>query len=103
MAVTTSRAAGHIQRWLPVVAAGALAAYALQRGLRRRRPEKGTGFIADRYSDTRQKLGAERVLELQDGLLRPRPAFAAGAALLAAYCLLEAGRGAPVNFIYFKF
>jgi alginate O-acetyltransferase complex protein AlgI len=41
--------------------------------------------------------------EIKDGLLRPRPAFAAGAALLAAYCLLEAGRGAPVNFIYFQF
>jgi D-alanyl-lipoteichoic acid acyltransferase DltB (MBOAT superfamily) len=41
--------------------------------------------------------------EIKDGLLRPRPALAAGAGLLAVYCLLEAGQGAPVNFIYFQF
>lgn len=41
--------------------------------------------------------------EIKDGLLRPHPALAAGGALLAVYCLLEAGQGAPVNFIYFQF
>ena len=41
--------------------------------------------------------------ELKDRLTRPRPAFAAGGAALAVYCLLEVGQGAPVNFIYFQF
>lgn len=41
--------------------------------------------------------------ELKDGLLRPHPAYAAFAAMLAVYCVLEVGRGAPVNFIYFQF
>ena len=65
----TSRTAGQIQRWLPIVAAGALAAFALQRGLRRRRPMKGTGFIADRYSDTRQKLGGQRGIHVEHSVL----------------------------------
>jgi uncharacterized membrane protein len=69
VAVTTSRTAGQIQRWLPVFAAGALAAYALQRGLRRRRPVKGTGFIADRDSDTRQKLGGARGVHVEHSVL----------------------------------
>ena len=69
MAVTTSRGAGQIQRWLPLVAAGALAAYALQRGLRRRRPLKGTGYISDRHSDTRQKLGGARGLHVEHAVL----------------------------------
>jgi D-alanyl-lipoteichoic acid acyltransferase DltB (MBOAT superfamily) len=41
--------------------------------------------------------------EIKDGLTRPQPALAAGAGALAVYCLLEAGQGAPVNFIYFQF
>jgi alginate O-acetyltransferase complex protein AlgI len=41
--------------------------------------------------------------ELKDKLCHPRPAFAAGGAVLAVYCLLEVGQGAPVNFIYFQF
>jgi alginate O-acetyltransferase complex protein AlgI len=41
--------------------------------------------------------------EIKDGLLRPHPAVAATAGVLAIYCLLEAGQGAPVNFIYFQF
>ena len=69
MAVTRFRGAGQVQRWLPVVAAGALAAYALQRGLRRRRPVKGTGFIADRYSDTRSKLGGSRGIHVEYSVL----------------------------------
>jgi len=41
--------------------------------------------------------------EIKDGMSRPRPAFAACGAVLAVYCLLEVGEGAPVNFIYFQF
>jgi len=41
--------------------------------------------------------------EMMNGLSRPYPALAAGAAVLAVYCLLEVGQGAPVNFIYFQF
>ena len=41
--------------------------------------------------------------EIKDRLTAPHPALAAGAAALAVYCVLEVGRGAPVNFIYFQF
>jgi alginate O-acetyltransferase complex protein AlgI len=41
--------------------------------------------------------------EIKDWEIRPHPAFAAAAAALAAFCVLEVGRGAPVNFIYFQF
>jgi alginate O-acetyltransferase complex protein AlgI len=41
--------------------------------------------------------------EIKDGFLRPHPAWAVSGALLAIYCVLEVGRGAPVNFIYFQF
>jgi D-alanyl-lipoteichoic acid acyltransferase DltB (MBOAT superfamily) len=41
--------------------------------------------------------------EILDRLLRPQPWVAAGVAALAVYCLLEAGQGAPVSFIYFQF
>jgi len=41
--------------------------------------------------------------EMKDRLLRPMPVFAVATALLAAFCVLEVGRGAPVNFIYFQF
>lgn len=34
---------------------------------------------------------------------KPHPALAAVGAVLAAYCILEVGQGAPVNFIYFQF
>jgi len=33
----------------------------------------------------------------------PRASIAYGAAVLGAYCLLEIGQGAPINFIYFQF
>ena len=36
-------------------------------------------------------------------MARPRPVIAYGTAALAAFCLLELGRGVPVNFIYFQF
>jgi D-alanyl-lipoteichoic acid acyltransferase DltB (MBOAT superfamily) len=41
--------------------------------------------------------------EIKDGLQWPRQAFAAAAALLAAYCVLMVGRGPPLSFIYFRF
>jgi hypothetical protein len=41
--------------------------------------------------------------ELKDRLLKPRPAIAWALGALAAYCVLEVGRGAPLNFIYFQF
>jgi hypothetical protein len=41
--------------------------------------------------------------ELKDRLLRPSPAIAVAAAALAAICVLEVGKGAPLAFIYFQF
>jgi alginate O-acetyltransferase complex protein AlgI len=41
--------------------------------------------------------------ELKDRILEPQPALAIGAAVLAVVCVLEVGRGAPLNFIYFQF
>ena len=43
--------------WLPMVAAGAVAAYALPRRPAYRAGRRGTAAIADRDSDTRQQLG----------------------------------------------
>jgi alginate O-acetyltransferase complex protein AlgI len=41
--------------------------------------------------------------EIKDRAGWPRPAFAAAAAVLAAYCVLEVGKGPPLSFIYFRF
>jgi D-alanyl-lipoteichoic acid acyltransferase DltB (MBOAT superfamily) len=41
--------------------------------------------------------------EMKDRLLRPMPVIAVATALLAAFCVFEVGKGAPVNFIYFQF
>jgi hypothetical protein len=41
--------------------------------------------------------------EIKDRAHRPRPAFAAAAAMLVAYCVLEVGKGPPLSFIYFRF
>jgi alginate O-acetyltransferase complex protein AlgI len=41
--------------------------------------------------------------EIMNGLKRPYPLLAAGGAVLAVYCLLVVGEGAPVSFIYFQF
>jgi len=41
--------------------------------------------------------------EIKDGLRWPHPALAATTALLAAYCVLQVGRGPPLSFIYFRF
>jgi hypothetical protein len=41
--------------------------------------------------------------EIIDGFRLPFRAVAVAGGLLAICCLLEVGRGAPVNFIYFQF
>ena len=41
--------------------------------------------------------------EMKERLLRPAPIFAVVTALLAAFCVFEVGKGAPLNFIYFQF
>src|SRR3989440_7202245 len=41
--------------------------------------------------------------EMKDRLLLPIPVVAVATALLAAFCVFEVGKGAPVNFIYFQF
>jgi alginate O-acetyltransferase complex protein AlgI len=41
--------------------------------------------------------------EIKDRFLLPYPALAVGVALLAAFCVLEVGKGAPLSFIYFQF
>jgi uncharacterized membrane protein len=74
VAVATFSGAGRIQRWLPVVAAGALAAYALKRGLGNRARSKGTGIIADRDSDTRRKLGGAHGIHVEHSVLIRKPA-----------------------------
>jgi uncharacterized membrane protein len=66
--------AGRIQRWLPIVAAGALAAYAFNRGLGRRHRGKGTGIIADRDSDTRRRLGGLHGIHVEHSVLVKKPA-----------------------------
>jgi hypothetical protein len=35
--------------------------------------------------------------------LEPKPAIAIATGLLAAWCFLKVGKGAPLNFIYFQF
>jgi len=41
--------------------------------------------------------------EIKDRLLKPNPILAVAGAILAIFCVLDVGRGAPVNFIYFQF
>ncbi len=41
--------------------------------------------------------------EIKDRAHWPHPAFAAAAAVLAAYCVFEVGKGPPLSFIYFRF
>jgi hypothetical protein len=41
--------------------------------------------------------------EMKDRLLRPMPVIGVVSAVLAAFCVFEVGKGAPVNFIYFQF
>ena len=41
--------------------------------------------------------------EIKDNWIRPTRVGAIAVGLLAAFCILEVGKGAPVNFIYFRF
>jgi len=41
--------------------------------------------------------------ELRHQLDKPRTVVAVGAAVLAVFCVLAVGNGAPVSFIYFRF
>ncbi len=41
--------------------------------------------------------------EIIDRFTKPQPWMAVAAASLSIYCVLEVGRGAPLNFIYFQF
>jgi D-alanyl-lipoteichoic acid acyltransferase DltB (MBOAT superfamily) len=41
--------------------------------------------------------------EMKDRWVRPMPAASAALGLLAFWCILKVGKGAPVNFIYFQF
>ena len=41
--------------------------------------------------------------EIIRGMRYPHRALAAAGALVAVYCLLKVGEGAPVSFIYFQF
>jgi len=63
-----------LERWLPVMAVGALAAYAIKRGLSHGPREKGTGRIADSGSDTRRQLGGSRGIHVEHSVLIGRPA-----------------------------
>ena len=40
---------------------------------------------------------------IKDRWLRPNPAIAVAMGLIAAWCILKVGKGAPLNFIYFQF
>ena len=73
MAVTSLSEARGVERWLPLVAAGALAAYAIQRSLNRRASGKGTGMVADRGSDTRRQLGGRRGIHVEHSITINRP------------------------------
>ncbi len=73
MAVTSFSGAGRIERWLPAVALGAVAAYAITRSLSRRSSGPGTGVIADRGSDTRQQLGGPRGVHVEHSVTISRP------------------------------
>ena len=73
MAVAFSNT-GRVEKWLPVIAAGAIAAYAIKRGLSHGSRGKGTGIIADRDSDTRRKLGGARGIHVEHSVLINRPA-----------------------------
>ena len=62
--------------WLPMVAAGAVAAYAITKrpGHRHRPTQHGTGVIADRDSDTRQRLGGPAGIHVEEAVTVNRPA-----------------------------
>ncbi|MBI2187696.1 MAG: SRPBCC family protein [Acidobacteria bacterium] len=59
--------------WLPVVAAGAVTAYALTRRQPQRANGHGTGVIADHGSDTRQQLGGPAGIHVEEAVTVNRP------------------------------
>lgn len=70
----------------------------------------GAGGVGGTIQSAKLMLGAALVSafvpsahEMKDRLMRPYPAIAIGGAIMAVYCLLEVGQGAPTNFIYFRF
>ena len=54
--------------WLPVVAVGAVTAYAVTRRQGHRATGYGTGVIADRESDTRQQLGGRAGIHVEESV-----------------------------------
>lgn len=62
--------------WLPVVAAGAVAAYAYTKRSEHRANGRGTGMIADRGSDTRQQLGGAAGVHVEEAVTVNRPVAA---------------------------
>ena len=59
--------------WLPMVAAGAVAAYALTKRQGHRPTQHGTGVIADRDSDTRRRLGGYAGIHVEEAVTVSRP------------------------------
>jgi uncharacterized membrane protein len=59
--------------WLPMVAAGAVAAYAITRRQGHRPTQHGTGVIADRDSDTRRRLGGPAGIHVEEAVTVSRP------------------------------
>ena len=61
--------------WLPMVAAGAVAAYAITKRQGHRPTQHGTGVIADRDSDTRRRLGGLAGIHVEEAVTVSRPPF----------------------------
>ena len=59
--------------WLPVVAAGAVGAYAVMQRRGHRARGTGTGMLADRGSDTRQQLGGPAGVHVEESVTVNRP------------------------------
>jgi uncharacterized membrane protein len=59
--------------WLPMVAAGAVAAYAITKRQGPRPTQHGTGVIADRDSDTRRQLGGAAGIHVEEAVTVSRP------------------------------
>jgi uncharacterized membrane protein len=59
--------------WLPVVAVGAVTAYAFTRRPGQRATGYGTGVIADRHSDTRQQLRGAAGIHVEEAVTVNRP------------------------------
>jgi uncharacterized membrane protein len=59
--------------WLPMVAAGAVGAYAVMQRRGQRANGRGTGMIADRESDTRQQLGGSSGVHVDESVTVNRP------------------------------